>query len=209
MTRVEDPTDQVEQELFATGARRVAGIDEVGRGAWAGPVSVGIAVVDREALERLPKGVRDSKMLSPKRRAELFPMIAEALCEYSVGHASPQECDALGMTAAQRLATNRAIASLSKGFDAVVLDGTVNFTDVATARLIAGADRRVFAVASASILAKVTRDRLMSDFHAQFPDYGFARNKGYPAPEHTGALDRLGLTSIHRKSWSFASRYAS
>ena len=208
MTRVEDPTDSTERRCFASGARYVAGIDEVGRGAWAGPVSVGIAVVDLASLTDPPRGVRDSKMLSPKKREELFPLLAQAVRAYAIGHASPDECDRYGMTAAQHLATQRAFADLSIVPDLCILDGKVNFSGRLDAIMIPGADRRVFTVAAASILAKVTRDRLMVNYHDTYPDYEFATNKGYPSPSHIGALHRIGISPIHRRSWSFASRFA-
>lgn len=205
--RVEDPTDRLERELLSCDASLIAGIDEVGRGAWAGPVSVGIAVVDAMALGRLPIGIRDSKMLSPKRRQVLFPLIADAVTAYAVGHASPLECDEFGMTKAQQLATCRALRALPNQPDAIVVDGIVNFTDVPNARLIAGADRTVRIVAAASILAKVTRDQMMIEYHHRFPTYGFAQNKGYPSPQHIDALRLHGMTELHRASWSFAERF--
>lgn len=208
MTRVEDPTDDTERQCFANGARYVAGIDEVGRGAWAGPVSVGIAVVDFASLANFPRGVRDSKMLSPKRRDALFPLLEQAVSAYAIGHASPEECDRYGMTEAQRLATKRAFAVLSIAPDFVILDGAVNFSGRSDAIVIPGADRKVLSVATASILAKVTRDRQMIGYHDIYPGYEFASNKGYPSPSHIDALDRIGMSLIHRRSWSFASRYA-
>ncbi len=207
MSRVEDPTDRIEQELFASGVRYIAGIDEVGRGAWAGPVSVGIAVGDAQALTLLPKGVRDSKMLSPTRREQLFPDIALAVSAYAVGHASAGECDALGMTKAQALATKRAFGELAVTPEAVIIDGIVNFTDFDRMVLLPGADRLSLLVAAASVLAKVTRDRMMVGLDANFPGYNFARNKGYPSPEHLEGLADLGMADIHRKSWSFADRF--
>ncbi|HUY06468.1 MAG TPA: ribonuclease HII [Acidimicrobiales bacterium] len=208
MTRVEDPTDVSEQLLFASGARYVAGIDEVGRGAWAGPVSVGIAIVDRASLSSFPKGVRDSKMLSEKMREKIFPFLERSVSAYSIGHADPGECDQYGMTEAQRLATERAFANLTLSPDVCIIDGTVNFTGRADAIMIRGADRTVLTVAGASILAKVTRDRRMIQYHDIYPDYEFAKNKGYPSPSHIDALARIGISEIHRKSWSFASSFA-
>lgn len=207
MNRVEDPSDDTERQCFANGARYVAGIDEVGRGAWAGPVSVGIAVVDVLSLVNFPRGVRDSKMLSPKRRDELFPLLEEAVRAYAIGHASPNECDRLGMTEAQRLATKRAFANLSISPDICILDGTVNFSGRSDAIMIPGADRKVVTVAAASILAKVTRDRQMIDYHDLYPGYEFSSNKGYPSPSHIDALGRIGMSMIHRRSWSFAPRF--
>lgn len=195
--------------MFANGARYLAGIDEVGRGAWAGPVTVGIAVADREALSLFPAGVRDSKMLSPKRREKLFPFLLEAVCDFGVGHASPDECDRHGMTEAQKIATQRAFAQLRFQPDLCIADGLVNFVGAREVILRVGADRDVRLVAGASILAKVTRDRLMIDYEGLYPGYGFADNKGYPSPVHILALGQMGMTAIHRKSWSFADRFLS
>lgn len=201
------PTADEELRLFKGGAITVAGVDEVGRGAWAGPVSVGVAVLTLSALEHLPSGVRDSKLLSASRREQLFDPLRQAVLGYAVGHATPQECDALGMTRAQRLATERAFAELSCSADAVILDGRTNFTSRDDASVIVGADRLCISVAAASVLAKVTRDRLMRSLASEFPPYAFDQNKGYPSPTHRAALAEFGLTSIHRQSWSFAPMY--
>jgi ribonuclease HII len=202
------PGVEEEERLFAQGARSVAGVDEVGRGAWAGPVSVGVAVITPESLRRLPVGVADSKMLSPLQRERLFAPLAEAVFAYAVGHASPQECDALGMTRAQRLATSRAFEMLPVVVDAVIVDGRTDFSGRSDARLIVGADRLCVSVAAASVLAKVTRDRIMSAYEGEFPDFDFEHNKGYPSPSHLSALASHGLTSLHRRSWSFAPLYS-
>jgi ribonuclease HII len=206
-TGVVDPTDHLERELFAGGARYVAGIDEVGRGSWAGPVSVGVAVVDVSSLDQFPDGVRDSKMLTQKRREELFPFLVEILSAFSIGHASPLECDQLGMTKALHLATSRAMTTLCIVPDVVVLDGMVNYVEHHRVMLKVGADRDVRVVAGASVIAKVTRDRMMIELDQHYPEFKFAQNKGYPTPAHLLALESVGLTDIHRRSWSFADRY--
>ena len=201
------PTAEEETRLFNAGATTIAGVDEVGRGAWAGPVSVGVAVLTVASLEKLPRGVRDSKLLSCSRREELFDPLGDAVLAFAVGHASPQECDVLGMTRAQRLATDRAFSELSCPIDAVILDGRTNFSARQDATVIVGADRLCISVAAASVLAKVTRDRIMIAMAAEFPPYAFERNKGYPSPEHRAALEQFGLTAVHRMSWSFAPTY--
>ena len=201
------PTSHEEQRLFRTGVTLVAGVDEVGRGAWAGPVSVGVAVMRAESLECLPEGVADSKLLSPHRRELLFSPLCDAVAAFAIGHASPRECDDLGMTRAQRLATSRAFSQLDE-VDAVIVDGRVDFADRPNTRAIIGADRLCISVAAASVLAKVTRDRMMAELAPEYPAYAFDRNKGYPSPQHRSALERFGLTDLHRKSWSFAPTYA-
>jgi len=190
--------------MFAEGARTVAGVDEVGRGAWAGPLSVGVFVLDAARLRRFPAGVRDSKVLTPAAREELFEPLRRVGVGVAVGHASNEECDELGMTAAQRLATRRAFGQLDELPDACILDGNWNFCDLATARPVVDADATCLVVAAASVLAKVTRDRMMVELAPAHPEYAFQRNKGYPSPEHRAAIARLGLTALHRASWSFA-----
>jgi ribonuclease HII len=204
-----DPTTDLERAAFADGVALLAGVDEVGRGAWAGPVSVGVAVVDRTTLARLPYGIRDSKLLAPARREALFPLIASAVAAYAVGHASHAECDELGMTAAQRLACERAFAQLPVAPDRTIVDGKFDYTRRPEARPLVGADRTSVVVAAASVLAKVTRDRHMVDLAPQYPAFSFASNKGYPSPDHIDALGAVGLCEIHRQSWSFADAYRS
>jgi ribonuclease HII len=189
-----------ERALWAEGRDVVVGIDEVGRGAWAGPISVGAAVLPRD---RRVYRVRDSKMLTETERERLFDRIASWCRAWAVGHASQEECDLLGMSAAQRLAARRAIDALELGVDAVLVDGRWDFVGHArTTRLVRG-DATCLSIAAASVLAKVTRDRLMRGEAEHFPAYDFDRNKGYPCPRHKSALAAFGPTSIHRRSWVF------
>jgi len=193
---------EVENELVAAGCRTVAGIDEVGRGAWAGPLTVGLVVVTDSQIGRLPIGLRDSKLLSPRRREQLFAALTRDACCRAVGHASAKECDRLGMTAAQRLAATRALAALGIVPDGIVVDGPRDFTGMAGAICLVKADRLCAVVAAASIIAKVTRDRMMIAAASVHPGYGFERNKGYASFEHRLAVAKLGTTPIHRLSWS-------
>lgn len=195
---------EVEKELVAAGCRTVAGIDEVGRGAWAGPLTVGLVVVTDSQIGRLPIGLRDSKLLSPRRREQLFAALTRDACCRAVGHASAKECDRLGMTAAQRLAATRALAALGVVPDGIVVDGPRDFTGMAGAICLVKADRLCAVVAAASIIAKVTRDRMMIAAANVHPGYGFERNKGYASFEHRLAVAKLGTTSIHRLTWSVA-----
>lgn len=187
-----------ERSLWETGAEVVVGVDEVGRGAWAGPLTVGAAVVPSD--RRIYK-IRDSKMLTEPEREAMFDRVADWCELWAVGHASAQECDELGMSDAQRLAARRAIDGLGVIPDAVLVDGNWDF--VGGARRIVGGDRLSLSVASASILAKVTRDRIMRRLAPEFPPYNFEGNKGYPCPIHKASLQAWGPSSVHRRSWVF------
>lgn len=200
------PSFQAVRALFAEGCEWVAGLDEVGRGAWAGPVAVGVAAVRLEHLVHVPKGVRDSKLLAERAREALFEPLVRWCPAYAVGEASPQECDELGMTAAQALAAGRAFGRLGLELDAVVVDGSFDYTGHPRARPLVAADASCTLVAAASVLAKVTRDRVMIAYEEAFPGYGFPRNKGYISREHRDAVARLGLSPLHRRSWSVAWR---
>ncbi|MDX5319234.1 MAG: ribonuclease HII [Actinomycetes bacterium] len=210
------PTREVERRLL----RRhdlVAGIDEVGRGALAGPVSVGVAVVGRATRGRFPDGLRDSKLLPPGAREELCAPIRAWVAGSAVGHATPGEIDDVGIIAALRLAASRALATVRAdglGPTAAILDGTHNwlvpdlFSDDTARDALAfdevvmrvKADAQCAVVAAASVLAKVERDSLMAGLAD--PGYGWARNKGYGAATHLEGLARLGPCEHHRRSWN-------
>lgn len=194
------PGLSAERSLWESGMSIVAGVDEVGRGAWAGPISVGVAVIPRD--RRVYK-VRDSKQLTEAEREALFARIADWCIAWAVGHASPEECDGLGMSAAQRLAARRALAELGSIPDAVLIDGGWDFVGARRVHTIVGGDARSLSIAAASVLAKVTRDRLMRDEASHYPHYGFDTNKGYPDPRHQAALQAYGPSAIHRRSWVF------
>ena len=190
------------QALFAEGHSHVAGVDEVGRGAWAGPVAVGVVVVERSCIRSAPRGVRDSKLLAEPARESLFPRLSAWCPAYAVGEATPGECDELGMTAAQRLAAERALAQLALRPDALIIDGKWDYTGFPGARAVIDADATCFPVAAASVLAKVSRDRQMIEYARRYPPYRFERNKGYASPEHRLAVASHGMTDLHRRSWS-------
>lgn len=200
------PSRRFESELWERGYDTVVGIDEVGRGAWAGPLSVGAAIIPRD---RRVNGVRDSKMLAEPRREELFDRLAGWCVSWGVGHASAAECDALGMAAAQRLATGRAIEQLAVVPDAAIVDGSWDFVSphVAHVEKMVKADARCLAVATASILAKVSRDRIMREFADHYTAWSFDSNKGYPCHIHRAALQAFGPSAIHRRSWVFMDHY--
>jgi ribonuclease HII len=206
-----------ERRLRRGGHSSVAGMDEVGRGAWAGPVTVGVAVVAPNATKKsLPPWLRDSKQLSEARRESIFASVGRWCVDWSVGHASPEECDVWGMTIALRLAGRRALAGLQQPPAALLVDGPLDLVRapdpaygppepefVGSVHPVIGGDARCASVAAASVLAKVVRDRLMREESEHFPAYEFERNKGYPSPSHQMALRGYGLSSIHRRSWSY------
>jgi ribonuclease HII len=212
-SRIVPPDLSEERRLFADGHRRVAGLDEVGRGAWAGPVSVGAAVLTKkQTAATMPAWLRDSKQLSEARRESIFTPVGAWCVEWSVGHASPEECDAWGMRVALQLASQRALSGLGSAPDAVLVDGPLDLLQgtgsvesgfAGLVRPVVGGDARCASVAAASVLAKVVRDRLMRREAEHFPAYAFERNKGYPSPVHQTALRGYGLSAIHRRSWSF------
>lgn len=197
------PTIEVETELLSGTCRVVVGVDEVGRGAWAGPLTVGAVAVSASELRRLPNGVRDSKTLTPNQRASLFGPLSEAVLAYAFGHVAASDCDALGMTEALKLAAKRALSSLRTSFDAVIIDGKIDYTET-NARCVVDGDALCATVASASVLAKVTRDEWMLDAAVEHPGYDFEHNKGYVSAAHRAAVKRIGLSPIHRKSWNVA-----
>jgi ribonuclease HII len=183
------------------GVRTVAGVDEVGRGAWAGPVTVCAAIT---GLRRPPEGLTDSKLLTPKRRAELAGVLSGWVAGYAFGHASNDEIDELGMTAALRLAAVRALEALPEQPDAVILDGKHNYLGGPwTVRTVVKGDQSCVSVAAASVLAKVHRDAAMAQLGAEFEPFAFAENAGYPSPVHRTALEELGPTVHHRLSWAY------
>ena len=192
-----------ERELWDAGHRVVGGLDEVGRGAWAGPLTVGVVVPDR--IRRIT-GVRDSKMLTESEREALFGRITAWAEAWSVGHASNDECDDLGMSDAQRLAARRALEGLGITVDRVLLDGRWDFVGGGRARTIVRGDSTSLSIAAASVVAKVTRDRILRDADRLHPGFGFAESKGYPSPIHRAALAQRGATTYHRRSWSFMHR---
>ena len=203
------PTRDAEDRLRAEGHRIVVGIDEVGKGAWAGPLAVGIALVPDAEASQVPAPIRDSKAITEKAREAMFDAVASWCIAWSVGMASPQECDEWGMAEAQRVATKRALATLSSASnvtpDAAVVDGSWNFVSplVPRVQMMVKADTSCLSVAAASILAKVTRDRLMRELAHDFPMYRFEGNKGYPCQWHRTALAGYGPSAVHRTSWAF------
>lgn len=221
------PTLRLERSLFRAGYLLVAGVDEVGRGALAGPVSVGVVLVDGSVRSATP-GLRDSKLLTPRAREELLPKLGRWPLAWAVGHAEAAEIDEFGIIAGMRLAAGRAFAQLPARPDVAILDGPHNYlrdpgsVDDSQLSLFdvpgpAGdglvdhrppvvitkikADLTCSTVAAASVLAKVTRDRLMVARARSAPGYQWQENKGYASAEHVAALRSLGPSLQHRRSW--------
>ena len=184
--------------MIAQGLTRIAGVDEVGRGPLAGPVTAAAVVLDPAAL---PEGLNDSKVLTARRREVLREAIMTS-AEVSIAHASVAEIDDLNILRASHLAMERAIAGLARPPDHVLIDGNLiprGLTLPATA--IVKGDARSLSIAAASIVAKITRDAIMWDLAQQFPGYGWETNAGYPSKSHRLALQNLGVTPHHRRSF--------
>lgn len=187
-----------EADLHGRGFAAVAGVDEVGRGALAGPLSAGACI-----LPPTPRiaGLDDSKRLTPAKRETLAIRIREVAICWSVAHVPADEVDALGVTAALKRAMGRAIAGLEVEPDHIVIDGLPLGVFTGESAVVKG-DSTVAAIAAASILAKVTRDRLMVELANEHPRYQFAVNKGYGTAEHMQSIAEHGLSPVHRRSFT-------
>lgn len=193
------------EKRYSSKGLVVAGLDEVGRGAWAGPVSVGAVVYDPGAVvDRLD----DSKRLNPSLRERVYDAILSSGMLWSVGSATSREVDSHGLTAALHLASRRALKALGVSCDVVLLDGNYDYVnrgvparEVLKVVTCVKGDERHFSVAAASVVAKVSRDRYMSS-RRQSAAYNWAANKGYATLEHAARVDEMGLSSLHRRSFS-------
>lgn len=183
---------------MAQGARLVAGVDEVGRGPLAGPVTAAAVILDPQAI---PEGLNDSKALTAKRREVLYEDIL-AVADVSIAHASVEEIDALNILRASHLAMERAVAGLKHRPDWALIDGNMipKGLDVPAQSIVKG-DARSQSISAASIVAKICRDRIMWDLAQHYPGYGWETNAGYPSKSHKAALQNLGVTPHHRRSF--------
>jgi ribonuclease HII len=193
------PDLRYERKFWRVGLQVIAGVDEAGVGPMAGPVVAAAVIFPPEVFV---KGVDDSKQLHPDQREELFGRIYERALTVGVGTATPGEVDEINIYWAAMMASERALLALSTQPDHVLVDGRQIPGLKLPQSHIVGGDRKSFCIAAASIIAKVTRDRMMVEFDAQFPGYGFAQHKGYCTAEHFAALDRLGPSPIHRRSFA-------
>ena len=208
------PDASRERALHQNGARTIVGIDEVGKGSWAGPLVIGIAMLSDDVIfgdqpAVALGGVRDSKQLLEAKREAMFDEVAAKCQRWSTGLATAAECDELGMVAAQRLATTRGFAALGLNVDVAIVDGRWDFVSPHASKVVleVKADVSCVSVSAASVLAKVTRDRMMRESANDYPQWHFETNKGYPCPKHRTALQGYGPCAIHRKSWAFMPNY--
>jgi ribonuclease HII len=195
------PTFAEEKRFRKQGYRNIAGIDEVGRGALAGPVVAAAVIMPAEVDVRWRKKVRDSKLLSPAQRESLFEPIGEAAVAVGVGSVDSWTIETIGIVKATHAAMRQAVKQLSPPADALLID----YLTLPRVRLpqkgVEDGDTLCFSIACASIIAKVTRDRMMVDFDGTYPGYMFAEHKGYGTEEHIACLRRLGPCPIHRRTF--------
>jgi len=203
------PSLKLENEFWRRRLTRVAGIDEAGRGAWAGPVVAGAVILPRLQHPRAWKkiwrdlaGARDSKLLSPQQREKLYAAISARAAAYAAGIATRAEIDALGIVPATRLAMQRALAALPRAPHGLLIDALHLPALALPQKAIIHGDQISLSIACASIVAKVTRDRMMIELEEDLPGYAFARHKGYGTRLHREALEKLGVTREHRVSYA-------
>lgn len=197
------PTLEFEQVHWQSGARAVAGLDEAGRGALAGPVAAAAVVLPAEMsiIERLA-GVRDSKMMTARQRDTWAGEIRQAALAWGIGLASPEEIEAHNIIGATRLAMTRALAAIQLPVDSLLVDALRLPAVECPQQAIVHGDARCLSIAAASVLAKTERDRIMVELDRLFPGYEFARHKGYATAAHRAALETLGPSPVHRRSFA-------
>ena len=211
------PSLDAERRIFERGNRFVIGIDEVGRGAIAGPVAVGVSLIDKSSqdLEAWPEKLQDSKLMTAKSRTEIAKPLTDWVVAHAIGFSSNTEIDELGISEALRMAAGRALdelfleASLRKLMAeegaVILLDGSHNWLGKVSygldVQVQVKADTNCVSVAAAAVLAKVTRDALMQELDQKYPGYGLAGHKGYASAAHIAALRSLGPCAIHRLTW--------
>lgn len=188
----------IEDAAYANGFTAVCGCDEAGRGPLAGPVVAAAVILPRGC--DIP-GLNDSKKLTEKKREALFDVICENAVAYAIAEASAEEIDDINILNASMLAMRRAVEALSRKADFALIDGNTSRGFAIPTQTVVGGDAKSPSIAAASILAKVTRDRMCADMDAEYPAYGFAKHKGYPTKAHMDAVRALGPTPIHRKTF--------
>ncbi len=192
---------EIENELYGQGYQLVAGVDEAGRGPLAGPVCAAAVILPQDLVI---EGVNDSKKLTEKKREKLFDEIIEKAVAYSIEFVSPDVIDEINIRQATSLAMHNAVKNLEKKADFVIVDGNDNIPFDTPFRYIVKGDAKSQTIAAASILAKVSRDRLMIELDAQYPEYDFAKHKGYGTKAHCEAIQKYGVLPVHRKTFMTA-----
>jgi len=204
------PNFKEEKRLWRQGFKRVAGLDEAGRGPLAGPVSAAAVVMQKnkwKIINTKLSGVNDSKKLSAKKREELFGLITKNKnIEWGIGLVSEKVIDKINILEATKLAMKKAVSMLKSKPDFLILDGRMNINLPIQQKSIIKGDGKVFSCAAASILAKVSRDRVMMQYHKKFPKYGFDQHKGYGTKMHLLQLKKHGPCKIHRRSFAPVAR---
>ncbi len=193
-----------EKQAYEQGYRIVAGVDEAGRGPLAGPVVAAAAILD---AGNPIAGLDDSKKLSPKKRDLLFDVLQNKAVALGVGIAGPDEIDRINILQASLLAMKRAVDDMAMQPDILLIDGLFKIPSDLPQEAITKGDSRSASIAAASIIAKVTRDRLMQTYHETYPEYGFAGHKGYPTKAHKAAIRQHGCCPIHRCSFKGVKEY--
>ncbi|MFA6099016.1 MAG: ribonuclease HII [Patescibacteria group bacterium] len=192
------PTHRLENKLRKSGYRLIAGVDEVGRGAWAGPLVAAAVILPANCKI---KGVNDSKKLTPAHREKLYPQIIKTAVEYSFCVISQKQIDRMGISPANKMALRGAVSKLKTKPHYVLVDGfPLIFRSIESQAVIRG-DSQIFSIAAASIIAKVFRDRIMRKYHIKYPGYNFDENKGYGTRQHHRQLKALGICDLHRLSF--------
>ena len=192
-----------ESPLWECGLHHLAGLDEAGRGALAGPVAVGAVILPNDStLSSTLGGLRDSKLMTPLERSRLVPLIQASARTWGVGFASAEEIDVLGIVPATRLAASRALTALTLFPDYLLTDFRLQLPelDLPQSAIVKG-DQKSLSIAAASVLAKTARDELMRELDSQYPGYGLGKHKGYGTQVHRAAIQRLGQSPIHRKTF--------
>ncbi len=192
---------EIENSLYKEGYKLIAGVDEAGRGPLAGPVCAAAVILPEDLVI---EGINDSKKLTEKKREQLFDVIIDSATAYSIEFASPDVIDEINIKQATSLAMHNAVKNLDTSADFVIIDGNDKIPYDIPYRYIVKGDAKSQSIAAASILAKVSRDRLMVELDKEYPEYGFAKHKGYGTPAHCEAIRKYGVLPVHRKSFMTA-----
>jgi ribonuclease HII len=205
MTKIR-PTTKREVELWDKGYLKIAGIDEAGRGAWAGPVVAAAVVIDKN--HKTLNDITDSKLLSPKKRVELYEIVTENVSDFGVGIVDHITIDKIGILNATKLASKQAVEMLKSSPDYLLTDALdlKDYVDIFHEAHIKG-DQKIYSISCASIIAKVTRDNIMESLDGGYERYAFGKHKGYGTKLHMEKLDEFGVSDIHRKSYKPIKKY--